>query len=165
MRIFKKLKENALYIILPLLTALMIFAAVLFFGLIIRFTSPHWGGLIPEIVKGIKQIVPFVFLIPMGFFFIFTLYGAPVLFLKAIKDFRGGKKVEGKAYFHFHPSVTIEKNEDGFIINNHIQLIFNHLVKVTELETLYSPEFNIYKRNVTLEVIFEKECTTTIKIQ
>ena len=75
-----------------------------------------------------------------------------------------GGKVEGKAYFHFHPSVSIEKNEAGFIVNNHIQIIFNNLVKVTEFETLYSAAFNITQKKITLSVLFKQKLTTIMKI-
>lgn len=76
-----------------------------------------------------------------------------------------GKETEGKVYFHLHPNVKLEKNEEGLMLNNHTQIIFKGIKKITELNTLYSPEFNVYKKNVTLEVIFKKKCTTTTKIK
>ena len=76
-----------------------------------------------------------------------------------------GKEAEGKVYFHLHPNVKLEKNEEGLMLNNHVQIIFKVIKKVNELKTSYSPEFNIYKKNVTLEIIFKKKCTTNIKIK
>ena len=81
-----------------------------------------------------------------------------------ITDELVGKKSEGKAYFHFHPSVSIEKNEDVLIINNHMKIIFKDLVEVTELETLYSPIFNTTQKKITLAVLFKQKLTTIIRI-
>ena len=81
-----------------------------------------------------------------------------------IKDKLIGKEVIGKAYFHFHPSANILKKENGFLINQNIHIFFNLFHKFRLVETTYSPQFNVYHKNKTLEISFKNSLKTNIKI-
>ncbi|MDB4722096.1 heparinase II/III family protein [Verrucomicrobiales bacterium] len=76
----------------------------------------------------------------------------------------GNNQGEAKAYFHLHPDTTIQKHNDGFIINEHIKLtMINTLeIKITDYE--YAPEFNIRYMAKCIEADFGNHLITKITI-
>lgn len=76
-----------------------------------------------------------------------------------------GKETTGKAYFHLHPSVVIEKKENQVVLNKEFVISFDNHSDIKLLETSYSSSFNVYQTNTTIEICFHKSLQTTIKIK
>ncbi len=81
-----------------------------------------------------------------------------------IKDILIGQKVEGKLFLHFYPDVKFKEKNNTFLINENIEINFNNYQKIRVLNSTYSPEFNLILTKKTLEVSFENEILTKIKI-
>ncbi|MBW2998538.1 heparinase II/III family protein, partial [Candidatus Woesearchaeota archaeon] len=84
-----------------------------------------------------------------------------------IKDFLIGKKVDAKAYIHFHPCIR-----NIFITSNHIHLLdidchiqFKGTSLMIEKKTYnYAFGFNKTQKSIVLEVSFKEELITAISI-
>jgi len=76
----------------------------------------------------------------------------------------GNNSRKAKAYFHLHPEISIQKHNDGFIINDNIELIMRNasLIKITDYE--YAREFNIRYAAKCIEVGFDNHLITKITI-
>jgi Heparinase II/III-like protein/Heparinase II/III N-terminus len=85
-----------------------------------------------------------------------------------IKDTLIGKKVQGKAYFHFHPSIkniVIENDQVIFPDLNHkISFSGNH-VKIERKMYDYALGFNKTQKSIVIQVTFVEELVSNILIK
>ena len=81
-----------------------------------------------------------------------------------IRDSISNSKKIASAFFHFHDSVILLKNDDELIINNKVKIHFEKFNNINFIDSYVSKGFNKRSKNISLKVNFNNELVTKISI-